>query len=223
MVYFPWASLMAGTCEVCAVQYPGRGTRIFEPLLYEMEAMVEQAAEGLKPYFDRPFAFFGHSLGALIAFELARYLNSSDGIKPIHIFVSGHHAPHLPNPHPFLYQMPDADFLRELRRMNGTSPEVWENEELVEILLPILRADFTVCETYQYVQGTALSCPITALGGMQDEDVPRHTLEAWSMHTTAQFAIRVFQGDHFYLNSQRVLLLQAIIRDLDRTLQTKIL
>ena len=214
-IFFPWVSLLASTCDVCAVQYPGRGIRLAEPPLTDLRTLVSSAAIGLQPYLNRPFAFFGHSLGALLAFELARTLRREYGLQPLHLFVSGHHAPHLSYVSPLMYDLPETDFIERLKQMNGMSSEFWESAELVRMMMPILRADFTACETYSHHSEDPLDCPITALGGLADPDVPRGSLEAWREHTRAAFFVRMFPGDHFYLNDQRFSLLQTLARDIE--------
>lgn len=214
-VFFPWVGLLSNTCDVCAVQYPGRGTRLSEPLLTDLKVLVSGTVQGLLPFFQQPFAFFGHSLGALVAFELTRALRRDFGLQPLHLFVSGHHAPHLNYVSPLMYDLSDQEFIERLKKLNGMSPEFWESEELVNMMLPILRADFTACETYTFNSEEPLDCPVTALGGLADADVPRTSLEAWQEHTRGAFFVRMFPGDHFYLNDQRFPLVQSLARDLE--------
>jgi medium-chain acyl-[acyl-carrier-protein] hydrolase len=163
---------------------------------------------------DKPFAFFGHSLGALMSFELARYLRRCYRLTPVHLFVSAHKAPQIPSRDRPIHALPDAEFVEELRQLNGMSKQVLESPELMQILLPILQADFTVCETYVYEDDSPLDCPISALGGLQDEYVSQESLEAWREHTCATFSLHMFPGDHFYLNTDRLLLLCTLARAL---------
>jgi medium-chain acyl-[acyl-carrier-protein] hydrolase len=217
-IYYPWADVLPPSWEVCPAQLPGRGNRMSEPLATRLQAQVEALATGLAPYLDKPFAFFGHSMGALIAFELARHLRRTALPLPVHIFVSGHEAPHLPDRNPPLHALPTGELLDKLRELNGTPEEVLQHPELRDMLLPILRADFEVCETYVYTAEPPLDCPISAFSGLGDEYVTREELEAWREHTTGRFSIRMFPGDHFYLNSARPYLLQALARELEQTL-----
>ncbi|HOA25295.1 MAG TPA: alpha/beta fold hydrolase [Aggregatilineales bacterium] len=211
--YHTWAGLLPPDVEVCAVQLPGRETRISEPPMTDLPSLVEALAGALLPCLDRPFALFGHSMGALLGFELARVLEAQ-GLRAERLFVSAHRAPHLPDRDEPISTLPEPDFLNEIRRLNGTPPEVLADDELRALVLPVLRADFAMIEAYTYREGEPLSSPITALGGLADGSVTREELEAWGAHTRAGFVVRMFPGDHFYIQSARPLLMQIIAREL---------
>jgi medium-chain acyl-[acyl-carrier-protein] hydrolase len=217
-IFYPWADVLPPSWELCPVQLPGRGNRMSEPLATRLEPQVEAVAGGIAPYLDKPFAFFGHSMGALISFELARHLRRSGAPLPLHLFVSGHEAPHLPDRNPPLHALPEGELLDKLRELNGTPEEVLRHPELRELLIPILRADFAVCETYVHRPELPLDCPISAYSGLGDDYVNREELEAWREQTTGRISIRMFPGDHFYLNTARPYLLQALARELEQTL-----
>lgn len=217
-IYYPWADVMPSSVEICPVQMPGHGTRLAEGLLTRLGPLVEAVADGLTAYADKPFAFFGHSMGALLSFELARALRKMGRPGPIHIFASGHQAPHLPDRNPPLHALPEDALLDKLRELNGTPEDVLKHAELRQLVLPILRADFAVCETYRYTEEPPLACPISAFGGLGDAFVDREELQGWQAQTTAAFSLRMFPGDHFYLNTARPYLLQAVARELDQTL-----
>ena len=217
-VYYPWAETLPSSWELCPVQLPGRGSRMAEPLAVRLTPQVEALAAGLTPYLDKPFAFFGHSMGALIGFDLTRALRRAGGPQPVHLFVSGHEAPQLPDRNPPLHALPEAELLDKLRELNGTPEEVLRHPELRELLIPILRADFAVCETYAYRPEPPLDCPLSAYSGLGDDYVTREELDAWRNQTTGRFSIRMFPGDHFYLNTARPYLLQALARELEQTL-----
>jgi medium-chain acyl-[acyl-carrier-protein] hydrolase len=220
-IYFQWPdSLLPVGVETCAIQLPGRGTRLIEPPLTNLEPLVQALSHALIPFLDEPFAFFGHSMGALLGFELARHLREHYGLCPMHLFVSGHEAPHLRHSVQAFHEMADLDLIAELRRLNGMPDEVLQNGELMALLLPALRADFTLCETYVYRPGDALDCPISAYGGLQDTEVSREQLAAWREMTNGQFCLRMFPGDHFYVHSQRPLLLQTLAGEIMRSGQT---
>jgi surfactin synthase thioesterase subunit len=170
----------------------------------------------LRDYLDKPFAFYGHSLGALLSFELARELRRKFGVLPMHLFVSGRVAPNAPRVRPPIHALPQAEFLDELRRLNGTPKEVLDTPELLELIVPILRADFGLNEKYQYVSEDPLECPITAIGGLDDDSTNDSGLEAWREHTSAAFQLRMMQGDHFFINTAKVELLSMLSRDLQR-------
>lgn len=203
------------------MQLPGRGHRLpAGPPLRQMQAMVEDTARGLRPLLDKPFALFGHSMGAVLAFELARLLRAERGPEPAHLFVSGHRAPQIADRTPPTYDLPEKEFFEELRRLNGTPREVLDHPELMEVVLPLLRADFEVIQTYAYREGEPLECPISAYGGLYDEDVTREDLQGWREQTTAPCAVRLFPGDHFFINTSRELVLQTLSRELYQRLSS---
>lgn len=213
-IFVPWARALPASIEVWPIQLPGRGARLSEPPFTQMNALVQALFQAILPYLDKPFIFFGHSMGALLSFELARYLRRHAGLLPVHLIASGHRAPQVPDPDPPIHNLPEPAFLDELRRLNGTPEEILHHDELRQLLLPTLRADFTVCETYAYTNDEPLECPISAFGGLQDKDVARYHLEAWQLQTRSTFTVRMFPGDHFFLNTARSLLLQALVREL---------
>jgi medium-chain acyl-[acyl-carrier-protein] hydrolase len=174
--------------------------------------LVEALAQALVPLLDKPFAFFGHSLGALVAFELARRIRREYGLHPARLFFSASRAPQIPHRSSPIHTLPEKEFLAELRRLNGMPCELLEHKELMEIMLPILRADFAVYETYVYTSEPPLNCPISAFGGLQDHTVKDNDLEAWRAETNASFSLRMFPGNHFFL--QQPLLLQVLSREL---------
>lgn len=213
-IFAAWPNVLPPGIELYAVQLPGRESRLRESPYTSLPPLVADVAEVVRPMLDRPFAFFGHSMGALVAFELARYLRRRHNLTPVLLCASGHRAPHLPDPHPPAYVMPEPELISELRRLNGTPREVLEHPELLQLVLPILRADFEVCETYAYAADRPLECPIVACGGLEDTDVSREEVAAWREQTSAAFALRMFPGDHFFLHSARPLLLQTLAREL---------
>jgi medium-chain acyl-[acyl-carrier-protein] hydrolase len=155
-------------------------------------------------------------MGAVIAFELARLLRREGRPRPFHLFVSGRQAPHAPDPEPPSYNLPEPEFIESLGRLNGTPPEVLRHQELMNLLLPLLRADFEAIETYAYKDEPPLDCPVTAFVGLHDDEVSREQLEMWAGQTNASFSARVFPGDHFFLNTARPALLKAIAAELFR-------
>lgn len=210
-----WGHRFADTLEVCPVQLPGREGRLSEPPIHRMAPMVEALAQRLQGHMDRPFAFFGHSMGAAMAFALAHHLESQGAPAPRHLFVSAGSAPTLPAHDAPMHRASDAELVEELKRLGGTPPEILADPEWLELLLPLIRADFELLETYQPPEGTCVSCPVSAFGGLQDVHVRRDRLEAWRSLTSAGFTLRMVPGGHFYLQSALDPLAEAIGRDLD--------
>lgn len=217
--FHSWSTQLPGEVEVCPVQLPGRELRLSEPPFTSLFPMVETLARVLVPDLDVPFAFFGHSMGGLISFELTRRLRKERKPSPVHLFVSGYRAPQLPDPDPPIHQLPEDELLAELRKIDGTPEDILREPELMNLFLPLLRADFAVCETYVYAGETPLDCPITAFGGVQDGKVSRKELAAWRNQTSGSFNLYMFPGNHFFLQSERALFLQVLTRALTQTLE----
>lgn len=211
-----WSKSLPRTVEVCPIQLPGRGNRVKESPATRLLPLVEDVAAGLVPFLDKPFAFFGHSMGAMIAFELTRLLRREGEALPAHLFLSGSSAPQYPVPQRHIYDLPEPELLEELRRLNGTPKEVLENPELMQLMLPIIRADFAVCQTYVAPEELPLDCPVTVFGGLQDVDVTREGLSAWRQQTTAPFSLWMLQGDHFFLHTSQGKLHEVISQVLHR-------
>lgn len=209
-----WADVLPAEVEVCPVQLPGREARMAEPAIDRMEPLVEALSDALRPFDEEPFALFGHSNGALVAFELARRLRREGRYGPVHLFASGRRAPDVPSPRPPVAHLPDDEFLADLREMGGTPAEVLAHPELMRILLPLLRADVRVNETYVFTEEEPLACPVTAYGGLLDPKASREDVEAWRRHTAGAFTVRFFPGDHFFVFTQRDLVLRTLATDL---------
>ena len=214
LTFRTWSDSLPMSVEVCAVELPGRGTRLRESPFTRMEPLVQAIAIALLPQLDKPFAFFGHSMGALVSFELACLLRKKYGINPVHLFVSGRRAPQIPNPNPPTYALPKPAFVAQLRRLNGTPEAVLENAELLQLLLPTVRADFEALETYIHQAEPPLDCPITAFGGLADSETNIDELEAWANQTTTAFSLQMLPGDHFFLYSVKSQLLQCLSQQL---------
>lgn len=215
-LFHGWAEALPSLTEVSAVHLPGREVRIAELPFTRMGVLVEAVSREVERVADRPFALFGHSLGGWVAFELARRLRAAGGPTPSLLLVAGCGAPHVAEPNPRIHHLPDAEFLEAVQTLNGIPEAALSHPELIELMLPTLRADFTVYETYRYDEAPALACPITAFGGREDPRVPRPALEAWSAQTTGRFELRMFDGDHFFLNTARADLLRDIAGELQR-------
>ena len=209
-----WPDNLPSSVEVCSVELPGRGFRLAEAAFTSLEPLVQAIADALLPHLDKPFTFFGHSMGGLVCFELTRILRRNYNLNPNHLFVSGHRAPQLPAPDPPIHNLPEPEFLTELRQLEGTPRQVLENVELRQLLLPTLRADFTVVETYAYTAEPPLDFPITAFGGLQDREVDCNQLDAWREQTNAAFSLYMLPGNHFFLHSAQSRLLTLLSQKL---------
>lgn len=197
-----WQDAMPGDVQVAAIQLPGRENRINETPVDHIREVVSHLVKVLPPYCDIPFMFFGHSLGAKIAFELIRTLRRENGVQPLHLLVSGARAPHMPEPFP-LHHLPDEGFIDGLRRYSAMPEEVLQNKELMGLFMPVLRADFSLDETYEYYDDAPFGCPITAFGGTEDHEISQDELLAWKQYTTNEFACHTFPGDHFFIKSSQ--------------------
>jgi medium-chain acyl-[acyl-carrier-protein] hydrolase len=187
---------------------------MMEPSFSQLTPLIEALVEALLPLLDKPFALFGHSLGSLVCFELARQLRAKHQARPVRLFVSAGPAPQIPHPGTPIHNLPDKDFSADLCRLNGTPRELLNDKELMDIVLPSLRADFALYESYQYSPAPPLNCPISTYGGLNDHEVKHDDLEAWRDQTTASFSIRMFPGDHFFLKTAQSLLLRALSQEL---------
>jgi medium-chain acyl-[acyl-carrier-protein] hydrolase len=214
-VFRAWAQALPPTIELCAVQLPGRENRLREPAQTQIEPMINTLDELIAPFTDKPFAFFGHSLGAIIAFELARSIRRRQNTNLVHLVVSARIAPQAVDPEPPIYQLPEAAFIQKLRELNGTPEMVFSHPELLEMLIPVLRADFALNETYVYQPEAPLAVPLTVLGGTEDPKASRSDLEQWAEQAGSTFTLRMLSGDHFFISSAQ----QAVIRAVSEELQ----
>jgi surfactin synthase thioesterase subunit len=215
-VYRLWLSGLPSFVELCPIQLPGRENRFRDRMFTSLPPLVQAIAQAIYPHLDKPFVFFGHSMGAKLAFELARLLRREHGPEPLHLFVSGHGAPHIAGTEAPIHTLPDAEFIREVQRYEGLPQEVLESEELMRYLVPILRADFSVNETYVYTEEAPLRSSITAYGGLRDENVSRDDIEAWREQTTTSFDFLMFPGGHFFLQTEGVFFLRELSYQLHR-------
>ena len=203
--YRLWATGLPPALEVCAVQLPGRESRFREPPLDRIDAAVAALLPVLRKNSDLPFAFFGHSMGAVVATELTLALAATGAPLPQHLFVSARRPPEVPDPDTPLARLPDAAFLTEIQRRYGGIPaEVMQDNEMMALLLPSLRADISALENHApAARPTRIPVPLSVFGGTHDQRVPRAHLEAWRMTAAAGFRLRMFPGDHFYINPCR--------------------
>lgn len=212
--YRRWARGLPPGLAVCPVEYPGRGARWREPLRMGVDEVAREVGAAIARLPTRTFSLYGHSLGALIAFEVARYLRRHGGPSPRHLLVSASGAPHVPNPNPLIHHLSDAELVAALVRYNGIPTLVLENRELLHHLLPVVRADLTAFETYRYVDEAPLDCPIFSYGGRVDPWVHPDRVEGWARQTTRRFRVRMFPGDHFFVNADNPAVLRALATDM---------
>lgn len=209
-IFRGWDKALPPDVELCPIQLPGRENRLSEPPLADIAALAQHLAREILPFTDKPFALFGHSAGALAAFELTRTLRRLGAPMPRTLLLSAHRAPHLPLRRRPLHGLTDAEFVKAVRSFGGTPQEVFAQKELVELILPALRADFTLCDHYKFTAEAPLPCPFVLYAGRQDTEVSPQEVEAWGEHTTEGARLRIFPGDHFFLRSDRDLLLRAM-------------
>lgn len=215
-VFRLWHAALSPDIEVCAVQLPGREHRFSEPLITRTSELVPAVGEAIAPLLDRPFVLFGHSLGGLTAFCLARWLRQRKGPEPRRLVVSARAAPHLPLLRPPVHALPEARFIEELRFYDATPTAVLADAELRALFLPVLRADFALFETYTHEAEPPLDCPIVALSGSTDHTVSEERIAAWQEHTTGAFTLHRIPGGHFFLNTAQAELLRVLEQDLQR-------
>jgi medium-chain acyl-[acyl-carrier-protein] hydrolase len=215
-IFRGWGGFLPDSVELRGVQLPGREGRFREPLAGDLEALVDDLAEALEPWTARPYALFGHSMGALIAFELARRLEAAGARAPLHVFLAGYGAPHVYRSRTRLHLMPHDEVVADLRRAKVTPAAVLEDPGLMRALVPILQADLGLCARHDYRAADAipLDTDISAFGGTEDDEVPPETVAAWADLTTGSFRLRMLPGGHFFPASARAALLEAIASDL---------
>lgn len=211
-VFRGWNKRLPDFVEVCAIQPPGRWQRMREPPLTSVSSLCVEACRGLEALFDLPFVFYGHSLGALVAYELTCKLRREAMVQPRALFVGSSGAPQLvPRGTERLYQLPDKELVEQIDRHYGSiSPELRQHQDLLELLIPALRADMTAFGTYQYRERQPLDLPIAAFGGEADALVPREDLEQWRSQTTSRFSLEMFEGGHLFFQNDAEPLLRAL-------------
>ncbi len=215
-IYRNWSAALSPAVETLAVQLPGREERIAEPLFTDLGDLAAALQKALAPWLTPPFAFFGHSMGAKIAFELAWRLREAGATPPRALIVSGSRPPHRIEPRR-RHDLPDDIFIQELGELSGTPAAILENADFMSMFTPILRADFAVDETYYRDETHRLDIPLVAFGGEEDHESGPGEIQAWSRHCGDSFQTRFFPGDHFFLKSEEPQVLRAVAEALART------
>ncbi len=201
-IFSQWQSYFPENVEICPVQLPGRGERFNELAIVNLDEMVSQLVEAILPYANATeYYFFGHSMGARVAYELACALDKRGVHLPIELFVSGARGPQVVGHTQTLYNLPDCEFLQEIGHLNGTPREILENKALMDLVMPMLRADFKLCETWKAGGEYKLPIPLRIFGGLNDRDVSVEEMGRWAECTEEGVTRYLLPGGHFFLNS----------------------
>jgi medium-chain acyl-[acyl-carrier-protein] hydrolase len=214
--YRTWRETAPPHLQVCPLELPGRGRRLAEAPFLRMDPLARSMAEFLAEVIDRPYALFGHSMGGLVAFEVARKLRSRGLPAPEHLFVSAMSAPDVPRSGRVLHSAPDEEVKQHLLDLGGTPRELLDDRDLMELMLPTLRADFCVLETYEYRAEPPLPTPITVFAGTRDDAISNQDMSGWRRQTRAAARLQMFPGDHFFLQSRAADVLRSVVTVLGR-------
>ncbi|MCW7945123.1 oleoyl-ACP hydrolase [Streptomyces hygroscopicus] len=212
--YFPVSRSMPDSVDVLCVQYPGRQDRRAEPLLDSVPALADKVYEAVLPWTDRPIALFGHSMGASLAYEIARRLEQERGIMPATLIASGRRAPSMHRDET-VHLRDDDGLVAEMRGLSGTNPQLLGDEEVLRMILPAIRADYRAAETYTWEPGPPLHCPVTCLVGDDDPKVTVEEAAGWSRHTDGPFMLKVFPGGHFFLAQHQTEIVRLMATQLE--------
>lgn len=208
-----WHQALPEGIEVCPVQLPGQGSRFREEPYTRLQPLAEKLADVLGPYLDVQVAFWGYSMGALVSFALAHELKRCGSRGPEHLFIAARSAPHVPPLVSPIHHLAEPLFISEVqRRYNGIPEAILQERELLTLLLPVLRANFEMIETYTFPGDILLDMPVVAFGGLQDPTVNSQQIAAWGGLTSAAFRYFMFPGDHFFLQSHLPAILQIVTR-----------
>jgi len=211
--FFPVSARLAPDIDVRAVQYPGRQDRRAEPNIDNVPDLADAIHDAMLPLADGPLAFFGHSMGAVLAYEVALRLEEA-GVAPLtQLFVSGRRAPSR-HRETSVHRRDDQGVVEELRRLSGTQSDLLSDPETLEMILPAVRNDYRAIETYRPSPGRSLRCPITVYVGDSDPQVTIDEAGAWAEHTSGRFELRIFPGGHFYLTESAQEVVQVLSGDL---------
>lgn len=207
----PWSAYLPSYVELLAVQLPGRGERFNERFVTDVEDIKKQILIAMEHYLDKPYILFGHSLGAMIAHEVAVTLQKEKKTLPHHLFVSGRRAPHIPRREEDYHTLSDTLLIEKIQEFNGTPLQIFDTPELISLFLPMLRADFKISETYRLKEFLPLRCNLTALGGTQDPTVTVEDIKEWKNYTLQDFQYHLFPGNHFFIHAEQQLVINLIL------------
>jgi medium-chain acyl-[acyl-carrier-protein] hydrolase len=208
--YFPWIKWLPDNVELIIIQAPGRGARIDESAYSDMQTLIKNLIEFIPHILNKPYVFFGHSLGSRIAFELMNQLSILNYAIPHHFIASGSKGPHHISTKEPTYNLPHDKFIDELKLLNGTPQAVLENKELMELFLPLLKADFEIADKYYYQGNTRFNCPISVLGGEEDVEISLSDLCSWGIFFKNDADIHILPGNHFFIDNNSELVQQKV-------------
>lgn len=213
-IFRSWMDGLPSDMEICSIQLPGREERLREPPYKRLAPLVQALADAIAPYLDRPFAFYGHSMGALVSFEVARELRKKYDRQPVALHLAAFRAPQLPNPNIKIYHLPTEVF-KVVLRADGIPETILQNDELMQLMLPTLRADYEVCDTYEYREEPPLSCPFFLYCGQEDVRIREADMQGWPVHTLEQSRLTLVPGSHLFLHTAQDFLISEISRSLE--------
>lgn len=211
--FFPVAGALAPEVEVLAVQYPGRQDRRHEPVVDTIPDLADLIFDALRHLDDRPLALLGHSMGAVIGYEVALRMRDAELPAPTRLFASGRRAPSRDRAE-HVYQASDAEIVAELRTLGGIDAAMLADPEVLAMILPTVRGDYRAVETYRHDPGRRLDCPVTVLTGDRDPRVSMDEARAWAEHTTGPTDVHVLPGGHFFVADQRDRVLEILRQEL---------
>ncbi len=219
--YMSWVKHLPQNIELVIVQAPGRGTRMFEKAFSTMASLTKELLTVFPNYTNKPYIFFGHSLGSRVAFELMSQLQHRSFPLPQYFIASGSRAPHIISSKKSIHHLPDDEFIAQLKLLNGTPQAVIENKELMELFLPLVRADFEIADNYCFTSKAIFNCPITVLSGKDDIDITQFHLESWGNFFNTKQEIHMIPGNHFFIESHKDVVLEKVNEIIARALEIK--
>jgi medium-chain acyl-[acyl-carrier-protein] hydrolase len=213
-IFARWPQYLPEEIELNAMQLPGHEDRIADSPYTDLGSLLSEVTRNLQPLLDKPFALLGHSMGALICYELARKIRRDFRQQPARLFLSGLRALQIPNPDTPLHSLGTAEFLQQLQARYGMPSSILCQSELLDLFVPLLQADFQLCETYAYTPEPPFDCPMSVFGGLEDCRVSRGDLAAWKSHTTGSLRLRMLEGNHYFFEHLWVEMARAVAQDL---------
>lgn len=219
--FHSWHPIFSDNIELIVINYPGRETRFTEKPVNDPEEMVSEIVNSLSDYSDKPFVLFGHSMGAMLAYFVTCELQRKQLMMPEILFVSGMRAPHIASRSEPVKQMNDEDLVNSLNKYGGMPAELFKNKELLQIFLPIIRADLEMLGRVPVEKSDNVNVPIFAYGGELDQTFTKDDLQQWDQYSDVEFKLHLMPGGHFYINQHRNELLRAIEDDISRIFSRK--